>query len=442
MNKLDETLDDVQNTRFSNIYHDLIKQMVKTTQFNEIEVQSILLVYHKFVLMNGPKAKMMSNAQFHHLFLVLFKIYDLQIIQRILTLITTNAKKDINPTAWVKLFSVFMSNKLEQKIKFTFQIYNATNTGYLNREAVTLAVSKFFAGDDEDEVNELRAFLKLKTSNQRQDMLEVLFKKFDMDRDGAISYEEYAVVVKKNPMLLEFLGQCFPNVDGMTLVSGQENLKALVSIKLGKMNKLDSTLDDVQNTRFSNIYHDLIKQMAKTTQFSEMEVQSILLVYHKFVLANGPKAKTMTKKQFNNLFLVLFKIYDLQIIERILSLITSDLNKDVLPVAWVKLFSVFMANKLEQKMKFTFQIYNAANTGYLTRDVVTFAVEKFFTGEDEDEVNELRSDMLEVLFKKFDTDRDGAISYEEYAAVVTKEPMLLEFLGQCFPNVDGMTIIV
>ncbi|KAI9579805.1 EF-hand calcium-binding domain-containing protein 1-like [Glossina fuscipes] len=207
------------------------------------------------------------------------------------------------------------------------------------------------------------------------------------------------------------------------------------------MNKLDSTLDDVQNTRFSNIYHDLIKQMAKTTQFSEIEVQSILLVYHKFVLANGPKAKTMTKKQFNNLFLVLFKIYDLQIIERVLSLITSDLNKDVLPVAWVKLFSVFMANKLEQKMKFTFQIYNAANTGYLTRDVVTFAVEKFFTGEDEDEVNELRSDMLEVLFKKFDMDRDGAISYEEYAAVVTKEPMLLEFLGQCFPNVDGMTVI-
>ncbi|KAI9575154.1 EF-hand calcium-binding domain-containing protein 1-like [Glossina fuscipes] len=217
MNKLDETLDDVQNTRFSNIYHDLIKQMVKTTQFNEIEVQSILLVYHKFVLMNGPKAKMMSNAQFHHLFLVLFKIYDLQIIQRILSLITTNAKKDINPIAWVKLFSVFMSNKLEEKIKFTFQIYNATNTGYLNREAVTLGVSKFFMGDDEDEVNELRA-----------DMLEVLFKKFDIDRDGAISYEEYAVVVKKNPMLLEFLGQCFPNVDGMTVIAYCTNIMSKI----------------------------------------------------------------------------------------------------------------------------------------------------------------------------------------------------------------------
>lgn len=122
------------------------------------------------------------------------------------------------------------------------------------------------------------------------------------------------------------------------------------------MNKLDATLDDVQNTRFSNIYHDLVKQMSKQTQFTEREVASILLVYHKFVLANGPKAKSMTKKQFHNLFLVLFKVYDLQIIERILMLITSDLKKEVDPVAWVKLFSVFMSNKLEQKMKFTYQV--------------------------------------------------------------------------------------
>lgn len=49
--------------------------------------------------------------------------------------------------------------------------------------------------------------------------------------------------------------------------------------------------------------------------------------------------------------------------------------------------------------------------------------------------------MVELLFRKFDVDRDGFISYEDYAAVVTKQPMLLEFLGQCFPNVDGMTVI-
>lgn len=50
-------------------------------------------------------------------------------------------------------------------------------------------------------------------------------------------------------------------------------------------------------------------------------------------------------------------------------------------------------------------------------------------------------DMVELLFKKFDVDKDGAISFDDYSTIVTKQPMLLEFLGQCFPNVDGMTVI-
>ncbi|XP_054746954.1 calaxin-like [Anastrepha obliqua] len=207
------------------------------------------------------------------------------------------------------------------------------------------------------------------------------------------------------------------------------------------MNKLDATLDDVQNTRFGNIYHDLIKQMAKTTQFTENEVSSILMVYHKFVLANGSKAKQMTKKQFFHLFLVMFKIFDLQIIERILLHITLDMKKEVDPVAWVRLFSVFMTNKLDQKIKFTFQIYNIHGTGFLNREIVTHAVEKFFVGEDEDEVNELRSDMVDLLLKKFDVDKDGVISFDDYSQVVMKQPMLLEFLGKCFPSVTGSTVI-
>ncbi|XP_011214269.1 PREDICTED: EF-hand calcium-binding domain-containing protein 1-like [Bactrocera latifrons] len=207
------------------------------------------------------------------------------------------------------------------------------------------------------------------------------------------------------------------------------------------MNKLDATLDDVQNTRFGNIYHDLIKQMAKTTQFTEGEVSSILMVYHKFVLANGSKAKHMTKKQFFHLFLVLFKIFDLQIIERILLHITLDMKKEVDAVAWVRLFSVFMTNKLDQKIKFTFQIYNIHGNGFLNREIVQHAVEKFFVGEDEDEVNELRSDMVDLLFKKFDVDKDGVISFDDYSQVVMKQPMLLEFLGQCFPSIIGTTVI-
>ncbi|XP_037940782.1 EF-hand calcium-binding domain-containing protein 1-like [Teleopsis dalmanni] len=200
------------------------------------------------------------------------------------------------------------------------------------------------------------------------------------------------------------------------------------------MNKLDQTLDDVQNTRFDNTYHDFLAYMVKQSVFTSMEVKCILLVYHKYVLANGPKAKNMTRKQFFHLFLVLFHIYDLQIIERILLHLTSEQIKDVDPIAFVKLFSVFMTDKLEHRMRFAFQIYNVQGTGYLNREVVTQAVEKFFIGDDEDEINELRSDMVELLFQKFDVDKDGVISYEDYSSVVSKQPLLVCFLGECLPS--------
>ncbi|XP_055921128.1 calaxin-like [Eupeodes corollae] len=206
------------------------------------------------------------------------------------------------------------------------------------------------------------------------------------------------------------------------------------------MNNLDGTLDGIQNTRFLNIYHGLVRQMVKQTQFTEMELNCILMIYHKFVLLNGPKAKAMTKKQFFHLFEVLFKIFDLQIIEKIMLLIAKDSKNHVSPSAWVNLFSVFMSESLDEKMNYVFSVYSLYETKFLNREILTKFVEKFFTGEDEDEVAELAADMVDLLFKKFDVDRDGLISYDDYCTVVRKTPMLLEFLGTCLPSRDGLTV--
>lgn len=49
--------------------------------------------------------------------------------------------------------------------------------------------------------------------------------------------------------------------------------------------------------------------------------------------------------------------------------------------------------------------------------------------------------MVELVFKKFDVDKDGFISYDDYSSVVMEQPMYLEFLGTCLPSTDGMTVI-
>lgn len=152
---------------------------------------------------------------------------------------------------------------------------------------------------------------------------------------------------------------------------------------------LDATLDEVQNSRFRNIYNQLVKQYEKKSQFNEVELFCILLVYHKFALRNGMKAKYITKKQLANVFEVFFKISEVFTVERITSIIAKDTKKEIEPIGWLNLFEVFMTNDLETKMKFCFQVYDFHGAKGLNREAVTKYVEKFFKSDDEDEAGEL-----------------------------------------------------
>ncbi|KAL7728985.1 hypothetical protein ACLKA6_019822 [Drosophila palustris] len=206
------------------------------------------------------------------------------------------------------------------------------------------------------------------------------------------------------------------------------------------MNRIDTTMDDMSNTKFLTLYSSLIKQFTASTEFTNTEVVCLLIIYYKFVQINGPSAKQMKKKQMYNLFLVLFRIYDMSIIERILLNITADVSF-IGPEAWMKLFSVFLSRNLEERMQFVYKVYTTSSSGTLNRETVGMAINSFFVGEDDDEVKELQADMCEFIFNKFDLDKDGTISYEEYCEVVSNQPALLEFLGQVFPDVSDLTII-
>jgi hypothetical protein len=43
-------------------------------------------------------------------------------------------------------------------------------------------------------------------------------------------------------------------------------------------------------------------------------------------------------------------------------------------------------------------------------------------------------DLVELVLKKLDEDRDGRVSENDYVSAVTKERLLLEAFGQCLPT--------
>ncbi|XP_039492932.1 EF-hand calcium-binding domain-containing protein 1 isoform X1 [Drosophila santomea] len=204
------------------------------------------------------------------------------------------------------------------------------------------------------------------------------------------------------------------------------------------MNRIDLTLDDMANNKFLTMYSTLIRRFAASTEFSTSEVVSLLIVFYKYALNN--RSRMMSTSQLYNLFLVSFGIFDVTIIDRISMNITQD-GRSVSPEAWMRLFCVFFTGNLQERIKFAFEVYTSGGTVVLNREVVGVAIEKFFTGDDEDEVNELQADMCEFIFGKFDTDKDGVIAFDEYAEIVHHQPGLLEFLGKIFPDDKDRSLV-
>lgn len=49
--------------------------------------------------------------------------------------------------------------------------------------------------------------------------------------------------------------------------------------------------------------------------------------------------------------------------------------------------------------------------------------------------------MRELIFQKFDLDKDTFISFDEYTGIVRKHPALMEFLGTVFPSPQTLNVI-
>ena len=55
-------------------------------------------------------------------------------------------------------------------------------------------------------------------------------------------------------------------------------------------------------------------------------------------------------------------------------------------------------------------------------------------GNTEEEGDEGVKDLIDMTIKKMDHDKDGRISYSDFASTVSKDPLMLEAFGTCLPS--------
>lgn len=115
---------------------------------------------------------------------------------------------------------------------------------------------------------------------------------------------------------------------------------------------------------------------------------------------------------------------------------------------FVRGMSVFLKGKYEDKLRckktflpypfyllllVCFRVYDLNGDRYISKEEMFQMLKNCLvkgTEEDEDGIK----DLVDLVLKKLDEDRDGRVSEADWASAIAKENLLMEAFGQCLPN--------
>ncbi|XP_055371412.1 calaxin [Condylostylus longicornis] len=225
------------------------------------------------------------------------------------------------------------------------------------------------------------------------------------------------------------------------------------SSKSRSSSKQSSRVMDDQSGKVNPKMMDVLR---KKTRFSKDEIEALCKIYKKLVsncqyaaraLATAPATSVIAKPHattegidrivFRELLHSTFDIITEEILmERMFC--SWDKAHEGLPLrleGWLCGLSVFLRGNIADKTAFCFRVYDLNSDGYITKDEMFTLLRNCLIKQPQDEdPDEGVKDLVEIILRKFDLDKDGRISFDDYSKTVKAEPLLIEAFGQCLPT--------
>ncbi|KAG5307075.1 EFCB1 protein, partial [Acromyrmex insinuator] len=179
----------------------LFKKLARKTHFNVREVEALAIIHRKITQTLGPMTRFVFRDVLHAGLDFTENIRHIY-IDRIFSAFDKKNVLQIHLEQWIEGLSTILRGNLNEKIHFAFNIYDFMHTNKLKKEQIFPTMRgcliKLQTDEDPDEAV--------------KDLIDLLLKKLDIDRDGVISEEEFCRAVKeRNLLLLESMGPVFPS---------------------------------------------------------------------------------------------------------------------------------------------------------------------------------------------------------------------------------------
>ncbi|XP_063727931.1 calaxin-like [Symsagittifera roscoffensis] len=191
--------------------------------------------------------------------------------------------------------------------------------------------------------------------------------------------------------------------------------------------------ENIQNKlNISQIADKLLKDAS--VRFSKCEVENLLKLFSKC----SRDAEKMDRMRFRDVLHNMFEMTDDMLMDRTFKAFDRDNDSLISKEEWVKGMSIYLKGSLEEQAKFCFDVYsmsavNATESVISREDIHSMLKHCLVKQPTEEDPDEGVKDLVDLMLKKMDFDKDGRLSYEEYRRSVVEDPLLLEAFGPCLP---------
>nr|XP_012140458.1 PREDICTED: EF-hand calcium-binding domain-containing protein 1-like [Megachile rotundata] len=203
---------------------------------------------------------------------------------------------------------------------------------------------------------------------------------------------------------------------------------------------LNNTLKEIV-FRTNNIQR--FKRLAQQTHFNYREVEALSIIHRKCIETLGP----MNRLQFRDIFhsgLDFTENIRHILIDRIFSVVDKRNALMIHLDQWIEGLSIILRGDLTEKIRFAYRTYDYMGTQKLKKDQIFPMMRGCLIKLQNDEnPDEAVKDLIDLLIRKMDVDRDGAISKEDFkTAVRERNPLLLECFGPVFPSAEARHVFL
>lgn len=188
--------------------------------------------------------------------------------------------------------------------------------------------------------------------------------------------------------------------------------------------------------RFNSEHRKLQRRFLSSDQFSQ--IARLTLIFNKLSLRTNHQ---LTREHFRDFLSTIFDLNDSTIIERLFLLLGQGEQTFSLK-EFLSTMNFFLSASTDEQMKFIFRIYDVSADGNLQREeLFTFLRKDLANNNEKEDTDLILHEFITLIFKKFDKDQDGVISFEDYSRTCQENPTLIECFGQILPGLFRKQVI-